>query len=73
MVAHVDIRFSFPEIFASVEFIPDKSQLAENPAPQIEKEISNTACTNTEKKRDDDTGKKPNHEYRKHDTYPDNV
>ena len=40
MVADIDVGLSTPEVISSIEFVSDECKLAEDPAPQPEKSIT---------------------------------
>ena len=48
MIAHVDIRFFAVDLFTSIITVVDERQLAEDPAPDVQKEVTNPAETKKE-------------------------
>lgn len=73
MIADIDIRLSFSEIFFPVKPVANKSQLAENPAPQPEKSVPDPSKTLSEKKGEDNAGQQEDHKYSEHEAHPDLV
>jgi hypothetical protein len=50
VIADIDVRFSFLEIFCAVKFIAYESELTEYPAPEIQEKISYNTEAGTEQK-----------------------
>lgn len=71
MIRDVDVRFVAPDLFASMEFIPDESQFAEDPTPDPKEEISHR--TETEEKRQGKARQEDNHENAEDYTNPDDI
>ena len=63
VITYVDIGFSGDEFFAAAEFISDKSELAEDPTPDVQKEVAYGA--KPEKKRQCKPGQEEDHKDRK--------
>jgi hypothetical protein len=73
VITYVDVRFSFFKIFTPVKFIADKSQLTEDPAPQVKKKIATPAKTCPEHKWKNYSGEKNDHKHSEHDAHPYNI
>ncbi|MCW5909924.1 MAG: hypothetical protein KIT62_02560 [Cyclobacteriaceae bacterium] len=63
---YIDIGFTSFHIFTTGNFVPDKREHAENPAPCFHKKIGNGNSVLTEESRQDNARQKQEHEYGKH-------
>ena len=61
MITYIDIRFSFYEIFASIEWVPNEGKHTEDPRPEPKELITDPGVLSSDKKRKDNTGKQHQH------------
>ena len=73
MVAYVNIRLAFSEIFSSVKFITYESEPTENRWPYPEKLVPNPTESTPEQKRQCEAGQKKQHENGEYKKHPENI
>ena len=71
MIAHIDVGLFSVDLFPAIEFVSDECQLAEDPTPEIKKEIADAA--EAEEKRQRKAGQENDHENREDRAYPNDV
>jgi hypothetical protein len=73
VIADIDIRMPFPEIFTSIKIISDKREHAENPRPYPQKPSTDPADFSANQKGKDKARKKNDHENSKNQKYPEGI
>lgn len=73
MVADIDVRLSFSEIFSPIKIITDKCEYTENPRPRLEEPSSDPTHFSANHEREDKARKEDDHENSKHEKHPEGV
>lgn len=70
MIANVDIRLSFFEIFSSIEAISDESEFAKDPAPDVKEKITYNTCARAEEKWKNQSWQENDHKHAENNSDP---
>jgi hypothetical protein len=73
VIADIDVRFPFLEIFCAVKFIAYESELTEYPAPEIQEKISYNAEARAEHKWQNNSREQGDHENSKYNPHPKDI